>query len=198
MVNKLPSEMECPADRLLLAFIDTHLTKYYEMGFTPNQITTLSLICGCLATYAIYRRHYEWGAVLYALAYYFDCVDGKLARQYGMVTLFGDYYDHFSDVFKLVIVLGALYHNRNLPISAIQDGFKTIVIFFTIMVGLHLGYQERVYAKTGETNTLDLLTYMTNHDSLPEETIHFTKYFGNGTFTLVVFLGIIMWRHFKK
>ena len=48
MVNKLPSEQECPVDNLIMPFIDTHLGAYKALGLTPNMVTTLGLICGLL------------------------------------------------------------------------------------------------------------------------------------------------------
>ena len=38
------------------------------------------------------------------LGYYFDCIDGPMARKYNMVTVFGDYYDHGTDIICFTLV----------------------------------------------------------------------------------------------
>jgi hypothetical protein len=44
MVNKLLDHYECPIDVHLYKFINTHLHKYYNNGFTPNIIAILSAL----------------------------------------------------------------------------------------------------------------------------------------------------------
>ena len=51
MVNKIADHYECPIDKHLLKFIDMHLDLYYKLGFTPNMVTTLSIIVGLLTGY---------------------------------------------------------------------------------------------------------------------------------------------------
>ncbi len=112
MVNKIPYKYECPLDICLLRFIDTHLNAYKKLNFTPNMITTIGIIFGFLSMQNIFEGNYKLAALLILIAYYFDCVDGKLARKYNMQTNFGDYYDHFGDIFKIVIVIYALYNTN--------------------------------------------------------------------------------------
>ena len=109
MVNKIDDKYECPFDIYLLKFIDTHLDMYYNIGLTPNMITTLGIIFGLLSMYNIFKSNYKLASFLLLIAYYFDCVDGKLARKYNLQTKIGDYYDHFGDVFKIVIIIYALH-----------------------------------------------------------------------------------------
>ena len=99
MVNKLLDEYECPFDIYMFKFINMHLDMYYKLGFTPNMVTTLSIIFGLLAAYEIIYGNFIFAAFLVLVSYYLDCVDGKLARKYNMVSQLGDYYDHFGDLF---------------------------------------------------------------------------------------------------
>lgn len=109
MVNKIDSIYECPCDIYLLKFIDTHLQYYKIIGFTPNMITSISIIFGLLSMYNIFNSNYKLAAFLLFTSYYFDYVDGKLARKYNMQTTWGDYYDHFGDIFTPLLLLFMLY-----------------------------------------------------------------------------------------
>jgi phosphatidylglycerophosphate synthase len=195
MVNKIASFYECPADVVLLRFIDTHLYTYYKLGFTPNMITTISILCGILAAYLIFQSQYVGSVIFFTLAYYFDCVDGKLARRYHMATPFGDWYDHFGDLFKFIVVSGALFYNRKQPHSLVQNIFKQILLVMAFMMVIHLGYQETLYGNE-ESISLNMLKRLVHFDPDPMQTIHFTKHFGTGNFILFFIILILLWRHF--
>ena len=196
MVNKLPYDYECPIDVWLLKFIDTHLDVYYNLGFTPNMITTLSILLGILAAYMIKRGKFHSAAFLVLISYYFDCVDGKLARKHNMVTVFGDYYDHFGDMFKFIVILYALF-NCQVDTNYQHLNFIGILFGISIILCIHLGYQERIYNNNNNNNNdspfLFLFKLFTIFDKNPERTICYTKYFGCGTLILSFILIIILW-----
>jgi phosphatidylglycerophosphate synthase len=188
MVNKIPSDIDNPIDNIILKFIDTHLDMYYKYNFTPNMVTTLSLITGIITAFLITKNKFELAGLMYALSYYFDGVDGKLARKYNMVTIFGDYYDHFSDIFKNLLIFYVLYKNNS-------NKFKKIIIIIIILfilASIHLGCQQALYPQDiVESPTLDIFKG-------PKEKcktfINKTKIFGLGTFTLFILLIIIFWK----
>ena len=189
MVNKIPDKYECPPDICLLKFIDTHLDTYYNLGFTPNMITTIGIIFGLLSMYNIFHSNFKSAAFLLLCAYYFDCVDGKLARKYNLQTKLGDYYDHFGDLFKIIIVLYALYKTNPTRFKNIM----LIIIFLIISMLIHLGYQEIIYDKN-ESPTLNFSRRIIEFDKNPEKTIQYTRYFGCGTFILVICIIIFFWK----
>ena len=193
MVNKLPLSHDNPFDVALFNFIDTHLHLYHQLNFTPNAVTTLSLFTGILCAYLIYKKQYLYAGFAYMISYYLDCVDGKLARKYNMVTKFGDFYDHLSDVTKLVIIVYALYVNDKHKLVKML----LILIPLFILSLFHFGCQQALYDNTSccllnnalsDSPTLDIF-------KLPKETcntlIHDTKYFGCGTFQLVFTIMLI-------
>lgn len=187
MVNKIPKEYENPLDTLLLNFIDTHLDKFHQFGFTPNMITSLSLICGVSSAYSITQNKFILGGLLYLISYYFDCVDGKLARKYNMITTFGDYYDHFSDITKVLLVVYALYLNDKVKMKK----YILIIIILFILAMYQLGCQQALYPQdVTESPTLDI--FKASKESCVKNIYH-TRYFGCGTFTLVLVLIIIFW-----
>ena len=192
MVNKLSDDIDCPIDVQLYKFINTHLHVYYNIGFTPNMVTTFSILFGLLAAQQILRKNYKFAAVMILISYYLDCVDGKLARQYNMVTHFGDLYDHIGDITKIIAIFVALFAS----VKKMTDSkwtYLSIFIVLTMIQFIHLGYQETIYDKNEESVILNMWRKMVAFDSNPEETIHYTKYFGCGTWYLCFALLIIFW-----
>ncbi len=187
MVNKLAYEHDNFFDNMIYKFIDTHLHKYYELGFTPNMVTTMSLITGCLAAYSITQKKFTLAGILHLISYYFDCVDGKLARKYNMVTIFGDYYDHFSDITKVILVLIALYNSN---INTFKKVILVLIPLFVLSM-YHIGCQQTLYPEdTTESPTLDI--FKSTKESCMKN-IYETKFFGLGTFNLVFAIIIIFW-----
>jgi len=191
MVNKIPDIYECPFDIYLLNFIDTHLHYYYKLNFTPNMITTISIIVGTLSAHNIYKENYKTAALLLLIAYYFDCVDGKLARKYNMQTDFGDYYDHFGDLFKTIIIIYALYKTN----PKFFNNIKLLIIIIILLTFLHLGYQEVIY-NSNESPTLSLFKKIAEKDKNPKKTIQYTRYCGCGTQMLILAIIIISWKKY--
>lgn len=189
MVNKIPSTYENPFDIILLKFIDTHLHFYRKLNITPNMITTIGIIFGIISAYNIFKGNFKTSAFLFLIAYYFDCVDGKLARKYNMVTKFGDYYDHFGDIFKIIIILYALYKVNKDKFNNI----KYLIYSLLLLCMLHLGYQEVIYS-LDESSTLLLFKNIAQIDKNPENTIKFTRFFGCGTFIIIMCIIILFWK----
>ncbi len=186
MVNKILDIYENPFDLLLLRFIDTHLDVYNDLCITPNMVTTMSLIVSLVSIYSLYNKQFILSGILWIVSYYFDCVDGKLARKFNKVTKFGDYYDHISDTFKAILLVYILYTNTD------PAYFKKFIIVLGILIILcliHLGYQEKIYDKD-ESPTLDFIkNKLLKGDAT--KMIQYTKYFGCGTMNLVICLFII-------
>ncbi len=194
MVNKLPNEYDNIFDIYIYKFIDAHMHIYKQLGLTPNMLTTLSLISGITSAYMIYNKKYKLAGILFFIAYYFDCVDGKFARKYNMVSKFGDYYDHVSDTIKFLLVMYLLYKDNT-------NRFKTfgvVIILLVVLCFYHLGCQQGLYNNNNNTNTksespsLDILE--PNKESSLSN-IHATKYFGCGTLFLTMSLIIFFWNY---
>ncbi len=190
MVNKLPDKYECPIDVLLYKFIDTHIDKYHEYGITPNMVTTMSIISGVLCAYFIFKGKFKLAAFFLALAYYFDCTDGKIARKFNQQSVFGDYYDHFGDLFKIIIILYALYKTNKTKLNNI----KVFLIILAILVMIQFGYQEVMYSKNYESPSLGFAKRLVEHDKHPEKRIKYTRYIGSGTGVLIMVLIIANWK----
>ena len=105
--RKIPPELQTYIDNVLLDGAYVLNPIFNRMGFTPNGITTLSLISGLMCVYFYYHKQYLASAICWMISYFFDCQDGNYARRYNMQSKFGDYYDHIKDnlVFGIFLVL---------------------------------------------------------------------------------------------
>ena len=106
--RKIDREMENPIDNIVLDYICepvSNILRSTSEKITPNMITSVGLAIGLACIYAIYQGYYKTGFALYWLCYIFDCLDGYYARKYNMITRFGDFFDHFRDVFVILVVI---------------------------------------------------------------------------------------------
>ena len=109
-MRKIKCESENPLDNILLNICEYMCPYAYKYKFTPNILTTISIIFSMICALLLLYSQYYIAAFMYLISYYFDCMDGHYARKYKMITKFGDYYDHIADVIKIILILYILYH----------------------------------------------------------------------------------------
>ena len=187
MVNKLEEENENPIDALILKSIDKHIHLYKNVS--PNLITTVSLLIGLISSYYLYYDKYLTAGLLFFLAYYVDCMDGKVARKYNKETLFGDFYDHFSDVFKVVAVFYVLYGKDKMKFKK----YVLLAIVLYVLMVYQFGCQQSLYSN--EDSKEIFLNIIKFNKNKCVKLIQDTKFFGSGTFILVTTFIIIFWRN---
>ena len=191
-MRKIKSEFENPFDNILIDLSDIISPYFHKMNFTPNGITTLSLITGLLSCYFLHKNKPFLSVSLLFLPYFFDCLDGFYARKYNMVSKFGDYYDHVKDIVVNLLLLYILY-NRNKD----KLNKKEIIIFsfvfclFYCIMSVHFSLQEIIYDKPEESDTLGYLTKYVDNKEQAENLITYTRYFGCGTVILLNMLAIL-------
>jgi phosphatidylglycerophosphate synthase len=182
--------MENPIDNLFIYAAEFLNDKvFYPLHFTPNILTTISLIFGIAGAYAVYRQWFLVFAICYGIAYLFDCADGNFARRYNMVTKFGDWYDHIADITKFILTLLAI---MMLPASVMtlpyKIAFLVILFILGIFMMIHIGCQEQNYP-VDEWSTLT----HTKKYCPKKEYIYYSRYGGIGTVTAYYMIfGIIM------
>jgi phosphatidylglycerophosphate synthase len=191
-MRKLDAYNDNPIDNILLIFAEMFCPFFKSLNFTPNGLTTLSLIFGLCSVYALYIGKIYTFALFYFISYFFDCMDGHYARKYDMVTKFGDAYDHVKDALVVILLLIVFFfRNRRQPVSKFIPVISIIGISI-LLTGVHMGCQESIYS-TEESPTLSHCKYLCSQDA--EEKIKYTRYFGCGTGALVLILSIV---YFEK
>ncbi len=189
--RKIEKEHENPFDNVFIEVAHwLNLNIFKPMYFTPNTLTTISLLFGIMSPYLFYKKRYTLSSICFLLAHLFDCADGDYARTFNMVTVFGDYYDHFSDIFKIVLLIYV--------IAIDKINIKSKIMFFTIFTILgflsfvHLACQERLYDPYSDDFLSTFKPLCKN-----EKNIVWTRYFGVGTNILFIslFLFFVNPRH---
>jgi phosphatidylglycerophosphate synthase len=105
-----------PFDGFFTSFFVSPYSKYIarwaaRRGFTPNQVTTVSMLIGIAAAAAFAlgtRGGMVAGAILLQLAFTADCVDGQLARYTHTFTKLGAWLDSVFDRGKEYVVFAGL------------------------------------------------------------------------------------------
>ena len=189
MVKKLDKNQDNPIDNIIYKIVEVLDPIFYKLNFTPNIITTLSLITGLLSGYYFYNNNILC-IPLYILSYILDCSDGYFARKYNMTSKFGDYYDHISDIIKTSIIIYLIYI-RSKKIN--KNKLILLILSLFILMYYHLSLQELVYNKQENSKSLNLLNNIMN---LNKENIYWSRYFGCGTFLLLIV--ILMYSSINK
>ena len=192
-MRKIQKCHENPLDNILINISDSLCPLFKKLGFTPNGITTLSLIFGLAAVYALYKGK-VWGfAILYFISYFFDNMDGHYARKYGMTSKFGDYYDHIKDIVVVLVLLGVLI-TRNRCSRKVWITAGAILAVAFVLMSAQLGCQEKIYKSTpdptDESPSLSFTSHLCPGD--PEKSCGWLRWFGCGTFVLV-FIAVIVY-----
>ena len=154
MASKYDTELESFFDLNFFYPISEFLMPIFKfLSFTPNMITTLSLITISFAVYFLFVDS-RISALFLIISYTFDCLDGMFARKYNMCSAFGMAYDYTKDgimntiFFLTFIYIYTTYFNLNFWIALF---FSIITAYLTLT---WLGINEAVihYKKHQNTN----------------------------------------------
>lgn len=75
---------------------------------TPLRLTLLGALFGAASVASFLSGHLVLGAILFELRFFFDCLDGKLARIQGLTSPRGAFLDLTMDVLLISGAMGAL------------------------------------------------------------------------------------------
>jgi phosphatidylglycerophosphate synthase len=180
-VFKIPVKEHGVLDRFCLTHFTHPVIDYAKkMNYTPNHLTTCSFFFQGLGV-AFLAYDYRWNYTLfYLIGYYFDNVDGPMARKYDMVTEFGDWYDHVTDItcFGAANYLFVFEYN-------ILNNTLLCMLYLMQLCGMFMytGCQEQIYHKylksvIGKEEEVSRTLYLTTQViSDPERQIHYLKPF---------------------
>jgi hypothetical protein len=143
---------ESPIDTYIFHPIGLSLVDpIYKLGLTPNQITIISTFFTFISCYLIRENKLKLAVIFYLSGYILDCVDGRLARKYGMGSKIGAALDMVSDVItNTVLLISILYYKKNF--IKLNSVFILIICFIGLTI-CH-GFTEAVnnYKKNGSDN----------------------------------------------
>lgn len=185
--RKIPSCYENPIDNILIDFSDKLTHFLYINKISPNFITILRLVLICFVIRSLfYTNDINFPIIGSFIFYFMDCLDGNLARSTNQVTIFGDYLDHFTDLFFYIIFIVYIY------IKDYDNKYYIYLIFiiFAYLTLVHLGLQQLIYKYISKNKNIEeeLLDYLNNLHNLDKCNIKWTKYFGSGTFIISILI----------
>ena len=175
-----------PFDMILYRISDKLCPYAKTLGMTPNIITTLSNIFFIITIILLIKSYYISAIFTFIISYYFDCMDGNMARKYKMFSEYGELYDHGSDIIKyIVIIITLIYIDYNKFIIALP--FALILIFG----GLIRRGCYQLYTEINDAPTLLLSTKLCptkENKELMLKIVKYTRFLGGGTLILYVSL----------
>ncbi len=193
-MRKLSTKYENPIDNFLYIYVEILAPYMNKLNISPNMITTLGNICWIYGCYLVYKdNNFLFGGLLFAVSYFFDCLDGYVARKYKQISIFGDYYDHISDVTRAITFTLLLYYKNKKLFMKLMP----IIILLSIPLCMHLYLQEKIHGKKNDSPTLSLIEkivppyFKTYTVSDTKKLLTFTRWGGGGTWNLLFSLFII-------
>jgi phosphatidylglycerophosphate synthase len=186
-MRKIPPNLENPIDNVLIWLAEPLSILFKKLNFSPNGITTLSLIFGVISVVSLHKGFVETAIITMGLSYFMDCIDGYYARKYKMVTEFGDLYDHVKDVLVFIAYIFVLFRRNKYKLTNFQWLITIgVLIFFLFMSVLYFACQERYYDSDKNTKTLAWMCRFVKDKEKAKKWLSILRYFGIGTFILVV------------
>jgi phosphatidylglycerophosphate synthase len=178
--RKILSKFENPLDNKIIDLCDSLVDTCYQNNITPNLITIIRII---ISFFTIYYLFFTCNSIIpifgTAVFYFMDCLDGHLARSTDQVTVFGDYLDHFADLFYYFSILIFMIIKKYNYKFFIVSGF--LMLSYSSFV--HLGLQQKNYEIKSNDELLDKLNCLHNLES---NNITWTRYFGTGTLYVTI------------
>jgi hypothetical protein len=188
-MSKTDVNIQNPLDNIMYKLSDNLSDTFYRNNFTPNEVTTLSNITFIIMMIFLYNSYNYIAAFLLLVSFFFDCLDGFMARKYKMTSNFGNLYDHISDYIKIITLLISLYIlNKEKFIKILP-----VLIIFTIIT-MSYAKCEEIINNSGQTSLIpSLFCPLSNHEDIISYMDN-TKYLGGGSSILLLFVIIIYYK----
>ena len=124
----------------------------------PNVLSMLRLVCVPIFLWLILTDHDNWALLVLTLSGVSDYLDGKIARQYNLVSRVGQLLDPLADRLYILSTLLGLAWREIIPwwlvaILVSREVFGTALL----MVVRHYGYRALPVHFIGKAATFDLL-----------------------------------------
>jgi phosphatidylglycerophosphate synthase len=114
-----------------------------NIGFTPNRITALSILSGIIAAFFFYKGLLITGGIFVLLDYFFDGIDGMVARLTNNLSSRGFILDHLSDyvirrIWYFSLTLGGFLSYKLLSLSIFSLAISVFFFFFSMIKKLKI------------------------------------------------------------
>jgi phosphatidylglycerophosphate synthase len=191
--RKVNSSIENPIDDVMIKISEALSPWFKKLNYTPNGLTTISLIFALASLYHLYHHQGYQFAIYFVLSYLFDCMDGNYARKYKMVSDGGDKYDHYKDllvVIAIICIIFMRYNTTEFPILLV------IVSVLIVLAAMSVQCHEKITDK-GTSDTLQILDIVAPSKETCSNYIQYLRFFGPGTLVFVVAAAVIYINSFE-
>lgn len=172
-----------PIDKVFNILVDYFNPIFYKIGFTPNILTTFSLLFGLISMYYFYFDKNILAACLFIINYFFDYADGRFARKYNMATKFGDIYDHVSDWITILLLLIIMYQKNSVLLLKLTP----LALILLLLNLIDLGCSQKKRVGESKSSTIGFTTKLCVNQRIS----NIAKFF-NTTFTVVLIFFVII------
>ena len=197
-MKKAPDNLLHPIDNVLYDWCEPISVAAKKLDFTPNDLTTVSLIFGLLAIVFLCRNNPILAVSCYFISFIFDNADGYYARKYKMTTKFGDIYDHVKDwVVNIAFFALLIYRNKH-KLTNIQWGI-VVVIFggLLLMECIYFAALSKYQGNDDKSFCLGWLSKYVKTKEDAEKMLKWVKYFGASTFIVATIIFTLYIEHAK-
>ena len=153
-------------------------------GHTPNVITTYSFLFSLMSRWFLYKDCILLFVLFHHIGYFFDCMDGQMARTYNMVSRLGDVYDHTTDMTVDILLFVVIWYKYKHIIPPWCIG---LIFVLFLMFATSMGCQQLNYADSEGNELLDVNIKLCPSPS----SIVWTRFFGAGTWQIFLTLLVI-------
>jgi len=175
-MSKLNPIYENPIDNFIVFNICSPISSFiHSSGITPNMITTVSFLSGLTSLYFLYNYDINKFMLLYIFSYICDCLDGFIARKYNMSTVFGDYYDHYTDIIQYLLFLTIIFYKYDF----VKKPYAILIYFFIGMMFLLTQGCQEILMKNNSSEIVGNTKILCFKHLL--ENISFYRIFGTST-----------------
>jgi len=184
--RKIPRNLENPIDSLMYDLSEILNKKVIKENISTNTITSISLISGIISAFLIYKNKFLESSLFHGFAYFFDKVNGSHARIFNKSSYFGDMFDHISDRIRNILMVIAIIINKVITKKQ-KIVFFSVIFIALLLMYFHLSCQELNIVNAPKSTYLSMF----NGICKCKKYINFSKYFGCGTFNLIIVLFLI-------
>lgn len=173
---------------LINIYFVTPFTPFFResLGFTPNGITCLSILFVILSLYCLWNKQFVLFFIFWHINYWFDCMDGYMARKYKLESNYGDWLDHISDFFGYLIGFLIILFKHNALKKKHNIKWLIIGIITTVIQNIHLGClekkKEKIKPELQKSESLNFIQSLCKNT----EWMKYTKYFGPGNNNIII------------
>lgn len=188
-MRKIENKDENPIDNVLIDLCERVSPYFKYWNWTPNHITMIRLLLSIIAIILIVNNNFITGALLFFVSYFFDCLDGYMARKYKMYSKFGDIFDHIVDLFvNITVAVLVLLKIKNKRIRILYVVCLSVLLMLMI---ISTGCQEKLWVGNNENKEDEYLSF-TKKLCYGKDWVKWTRFFGSGFFITTVTISILL------